>query len=257
MRILAQPRDLAELTEIDPAVPGGEGDRFSGYGVMGLPFSSGHVLALRRFPASSLGYGYSSVWHCDPEGRWTFWSDNSPDASCARYFGREVDRAMVAPIRITWAGPRRFRVVVGDGAIDWSVDLVATPATLLMNAVGACLPAGAWQRPAVPRVMSLIAGPLLGVGAVRLSGCCPNGQRFTASPRQAWMVGRSKATVDGVSIGVPGPLKAQAFLADFAIPQRGIFVIGRSRLESFDPGRHSRVLARGETALPAGRGPAF
>jgi hypothetical protein len=248
MRILAQPRDLAELTEIDPAVPAGDGDRFSGYGVMGQPFRSGHVLALRRFPASSLGYGYSSVWHRDPNGKWTFWSDNSPDASCARFFGRAVEWVRVAPIRITWSGPRRFRVVVGDGAIDWSVELVATPATLLLSAVEACLPAGVWQRPAVTRVMGLIAGPLLGVGEVRLTGQVPNGQRFTASPHQTWMVGRSKATVDGVAIGPPGPLEQQAFLGDFAIPQRGVFMIGQSVLESFDPARHSRILARGEPA---------
>jgi hypothetical protein len=123
-----------------------------------------------------------------------------------------------------------------------------------MSAVGACIPAGAWQRPAMPRVLGLIAGPLLGIGAVRLTGQSPNGQRFTASPHQAWMVGRSKATVEGVAIGAPGPLAQQAFLADFAIPQRGIFVIGQSVLESFDPARHSGILARGATAAPAGRG---
>ena len=47
----------------------GEGDRFSGYAVIGLPFQSGHILALRRFPASTIGPGYTSVWHRDPSGR--------------------------------------------------------------------------------------------------------------------------------------------------------------------------------------------
>lgn len=244
MRILVQPRDLAELTEIDPVVPGGDGDRFSGYGVMGLPFESGHVLALRRFPASSLGYGYSAVWHRDPSGRWTFWADNEPEASCARYFGRAVEWARIAPIRISWAGPRRFRVVVGDGIIDWSAELAATPATLLMNTVGACLPESAGTRPGLLRIFGAAAGMVLGVGTVRLTGRLPNGQRFMASPRRAWMVSRSKATVNGAGIGAPAPLARQAFLGDFAIPQRGIFMIGRSRMEPFDPARHSRVLAR-------------
>jgi hypothetical protein len=38
-------------------------ERFAGYGVMGLPFRSGHYLALRHFPASSIGPGFRAVWH--------------------------------------------------------------------------------------------------------------------------------------------------------------------------------------------------
>ena len=40
-----------------------------GWGVFGLPFDSGHVLALRVFPQSSFG-PYRTLWHRDPEGRW-------------------------------------------------------------------------------------------------------------------------------------------------------------------------------------------
>jgi hypothetical protein len=35
--------------------------------LMGLPLASGHILAMRRFPASSVGPGYTSVWHRGPE----------------------------------------------------------------------------------------------------------------------------------------------------------------------------------------------
>ena len=49
-----------------PHVHPGQEERFSGYGVMGLPFRSGHVLALRRFPVTSVGPGYTSVWWRDP-----------------------------------------------------------------------------------------------------------------------------------------------------------------------------------------------
>ena len=51
------------LTAESVVLPSGGEERFAGYGVMGLPFASGHVLAMRRFPASSIGPGYSSVWH--------------------------------------------------------------------------------------------------------------------------------------------------------------------------------------------------
>jgi hypothetical protein len=67
--------------------PAGAGERFTGYGVMGLPFASGHVLAMRRFPASSIGPAYTSVWHRDPAGRWDFWQNQPGDQACSRYLG--------------------------------------------------------------------------------------------------------------------------------------------------------------------------
>ena len=39
-----------------------------GYGLKGLPFASGHVLAMRRFPTSSIDPACTSVWHRDPAG---------------------------------------------------------------------------------------------------------------------------------------------------------------------------------------------
>jgi hypothetical protein len=248
MPILAQPRDLAELTEIDPVIPPGSGDRFSGYGVMGLPFRSGQVLALRRVPASSLGSGYSTVWHRDAKGCWTFWSDHLPHASCARFFGSSVDRTVVAPVRIRWTGPRSMRVVVGDGVIDWSLTLKTTPATLLLMAARAITPDSAWQRESVLRAVGRIAGPVFRAGQLRLTGHSSNGQHYMKSPERAWLVNDSEARIGGVSLGTPGPLRQQAFLGDFAIPQRGIFMVGQMHFERFDPSRHSEVLSRSGTA---------
>lgn len=249
MSILAQPRDLAELTEIDPQVPPGVEDRFSGYGVMGLPLASGHVLALRRFPASSLGYGYSSVWHRDPAGRWTFWSDVAPEASCGRFFGAAIDEAAVAPIRVHWPAPCELAVSVSDGLLEWEMTLRVTPVTVAMNAVGALLTDAMWRRPAVLRAMSRVAGRLLDAGRVTLVGRSPNGQAFVANPLRVWRVATATARLDGRDLGAPGPLPEQAFLGDFAIPQRGVFVIGRSLFERFDPRRHSSAVVR--TASPA------
>jgi hypothetical protein len=48
------PRDVVAALEATPTLPPGIDERFSGWGVMGLPFSSGHYLALRRFAASSM-----------------------------------------------------------------------------------------------------------------------------------------------------------------------------------------------------------
>ena len=94
---------------------------------MGLPFTSGHILALRRFPASSVGPPFRSVWHRDPSGRWTFFQDVPSVQGCARYFGAAVAEVVAATIEIAWDGPRRFSVTVtGSGRrLDWSLTLTS------------------------------------------------------------------------------------------------------------------------------------
>ncbi len=73
-----EPRQVIEHVEASASLPPGSNERFNGYGVMGLPFKSGHILALRRFPASSIGPGYTSVWHRTPAGDWEFYSNVPP-----------------------------------------------------------------------------------------------------------------------------------------------------------------------------------
>lgn len=75
---MTEPCTEAERVEASARLPAGDQERFAGYGVMGLPFSSGRLLALRRFPASSVGPGFSSVWHWSPDGRWIFYTDIEP-----------------------------------------------------------------------------------------------------------------------------------------------------------------------------------
>lgn len=244
MTILPHPRALADLVEIDPELPRGHEERFSGYGVMGLPFASGHVLALRRFPASSLGYGYTAVWHRTPEGCWTFWSDVDPDLSCARYFGEAVSEVGIRPIRVTWKGSHALRVTVGDGLVDWWMSLRATFTTVMMNGLAQLVPDAIWKHPPFVRALGRVGGVVLGAGRIGLAGRTPNGQAFCASPTRVWRIAASNARVGGVALGSPAPLREQARLGDFAIPQRGIFAIGRSYFEPFHPGRHSSVLGQ-------------
>ena len=40
-------RKLVEQLEVVPSLPSGSEERFNGYGVMGLPFTSGHILVMR------------------------------------------------------------------------------------------------------------------------------------------------------------------------------------------------------------------
>jgi hypothetical protein len=224
------PRDTVAELEKDTPLPEGPGDRFSGYAIIGLPFLSGHILALRRFSASSIGPGYTSVWHRDPSLRWTFYSTLSPEQSCARYFGGDVQRNVVTPIDIIWTTPARFRVRAGT-AIEWNVTLKSSWITRAMNALGGSLPEWAWRSSRVLDAMGAVAGLAFGAGQLNFTGRTPNRQRFFANPRQAWLVDRSDATVNGVSVGPAGPLDHQASLGDFFVPQRGIFAIARARLE--------------------------
>jgi hypothetical protein len=217
-----QPQTFAQMAEDAPQVPSGAGERLSGYGVMGVPFASGHYLALRRFTASSFGPGYRAVWHRDPAGRWTVYADVAPEVSCARFLGSALTATRTSPIRIDWTGPRSVRVEIPD-VLLWQMELSEDLATRLMSAVGARLPAGASYAAWVLRPMGVVAGPVLSVGKVRLTGTMPNGHTFGAIPRRVWRVAQSSARVDGQDLGAPGPLPEQDHLGDFMLPQRGIF----------------------------------
>jgi hypothetical protein len=223
-----EPAEIVEDVERNAELPPGSGERFFGYGVMGLPFRSGHVLGLRRFPASSIGPGYRSVWHRDPSGRWTFYQDQPAELACTRYFGSAVEEVREGPIRIEWTGPCVFQVRAGDGELEWTVEVGSTPVTRLFNGVASVLPPRAWRSRRVLDVMSRVAGTALRAGRVRLTGQAPNGQRFVANPLSMWVATASNATVRGVDLGEMGPAPEQARLRDFAIPQRGMFVVGRA-----------------------------
>ena len=90
--------------------------------------------------------------------------------------------------------------------------------------------------------MGRVAGPMLGVGRVQLTGMTSNEQRFDANPLRLWSVTESHAVVEGQDLGAPGPLAEQAHMADFYFPQRGIFAIGRVSVTTAETG--SRTPAR-------------
>lgn len=218
--------------------PGGD-ERFSGYGVMGLPFSSGHVLAMRRFPVTSVGPGYSSVWLRRPTGRWTIYADATPEVSCARYFGAALDDAVQCDVDVSWTADNAFTVTIGrEVDLSWDVELAATPVTSSMSAVMTALPHAILSNTPFLKAMSAAAGPMLRAGKLGLAGKVPNRQGFRAKPRRMWFISRSSAALGGEDLGNPQPLPAQTRLGDFWIPQRGIFVIGASAFDSFDPALH-------------------
>lgn len=233
------PAQFAQAVEDRPVLPPGECERVSGYGVMGLPFASGHVLGLRRWTASSVGDRFTSIWHRNPAGSWTFYESTACEVACTRYFGADVDRVREGPIDLQWEGPNLLRVRTSDGTVDWEIAIGATAATRMMSTMGSMVPLAAWRSQPVLRAMGAIAGRVLGVGTVQLTGTTSNRQHFDANPLRIWYVTASHAVVKGEDLGTIGPLAEQAHMADFYFPQRGMFAVGRVFISPIKPSDRS------------------
>jgi hypothetical protein len=140
MDIFKTPRDAAVAAQRNPVLWPGTDERFTGYGVMGLPFRSGHYLAMRHIPASSIGPEYRTVWHYAPDGTCTFITDRRPEHTCARYFAPgDSALTLYADIASKWDGPHSLRATVPD-MLDWRIELGSTPATVMMTALSHRLP---------------------------------------------------------------------------------------------------------------------
>jgi hypothetical protein len=232
------PQDSVAAVLANPMLPPGDDERFVGFGIMGLPFSNGHYLAMRQFPATTFAPPYLSVWHRDPSCNWTFYATTPGQQSCARYFGSATPNdAVQCDISVSWLGP--WSVVVGiPGVLHWTVDLQATRATRLMSTIGSRLSESAWTDPSNLKRLSRVAKRTLGVGDVRLTGRAPNGQCYSMAPKQLWVIADSRAVLHGQDLGPSGPLMRQARLGDFHMPQRGIGMVGSGHFETFDADRH-------------------
>jgi hypothetical protein len=211
--------------ELHASVPDGPEERFSGYGIWSLPFASGHVLALRRFPASSIGLAYSAVWLRDPAGRWTIFSDARPDLSCARYASAALDATITTPIRLYWAGPGVLRVEV-PGRLSWEITLRTSRLTRACTAALRVIPPVAWRSRTVLRTAEWLAGTLLAGSRVAMHGHMPNGHRFRAAPRAILSVASSRAILDGIDLGPVRPHGVPPRLGEVRLAQAGIFSVG-------------------------------
>lgn len=252
---MTEPRERVGELEARADLPDApDRERVRGYAVTGLPFRTGHVLAMRRMPATSIGPAYTSLWHRDPDGRWTVYQDQAPHLGCPRAFGPALDETVVVPITVEWTGPRRFRMEIDSDAVrlSWDVPLASSAVTRWLGAAAA-LPRPLRHDPRLLGAMARLAGPLLRAGRVRLSGGLPSGQSFLADLRRVWLIEGSTAEVDGADLGEPGPLPRQERMADFWIPRRGIFAIADGLFEPYDPERHLQVASRHERPGVAGR----
>jgi hypothetical protein len=123
--------------------------------------------------------------------------------------------------------PIAFTYVPLTGVVDWHIETGATLATRMLSTIGSMVPLVVWRSESVLKVMGAMAGRVLGVGKVQLTGTTSNRQHFDANPLRIWYVTASHALIDGEDLGPIGPLAEQAHMADFYVPQRGVFALGR------------------------------
>jgi hypothetical protein len=218
------------------ALPGREDLR--GFAVVGLPFASGELLCLRRFPESTFGPAYDSVWHRSPAGEWTIYTTVAPELSCPRFIGAAAYRVVQTPIELEWSSPSELSVRIPEADLRWDMRIAGTPVTRLMNFMMAFTPAALYRSNFVLSIMSAMATALLAAGRFQLRGNVPNRQWYQAGPRRIWSIPEARASIAGRDFGPLGPLADQVSLGDFAIPQRGLFMMGRVSFEAYAAGRH-------------------
>jgi hypothetical protein len=222
-----------------PGPPGHEHVR--GWGVFGLPFDSGHVLGLRVFPENDFG-PYRTVWHRDPEGRWSIWADGPRvDAACPRYYGAACAHTGPAQITVAWTGPASFRVHLDEPELDWAVRATRTPLLRALNGVGRPLPDWTWSPGPLLAAREMLARRVLELGDLRLSGPMPSGHHGVLMPRRMYWIDCSTALLHGRDLGRPTHLDASPTIGSVTLPARGVLAVGQAVWRIEDPEEYEEM----------------
>ena len=246
--------DLATTLSNLPAVRGDapwpDHEYVKGWGVMGLPFDSGHYLALRVFPENDFS-PYKTVWHRDPEGRWSIFVDGPRlDTACPRYYGAACAHVGHASIDVAWTGPMSLRVTAEDVGLDWTLTATETGLLRALNAMSARLPIWTWRPRVLLRARELLARRVLGMGDLRMSGTMPSGHTGTLMPGRMYFIDDSTATLGGTDLGHAARVTLTPDIGGFPLPARGVLAIGQAAWPILDHDEYART--RRETLPAAG-----
>lgn len=226
------PRATATRLERRRALAPAGGERMRGYGVPGLRFSTGDVLAFRRVTASSIGPPYTTVWHRDGAGEWTIYTNVEPSRSCPRYFWPELGAVRVDDIELTWTGPVELAISVRWAGLQWALRLGSTPWTRILNAVRGVLPDSAWRTRA-PRALDRPLSWALGPTAP--NGRAPSGHSYRILPHALWPIEVAAAVLGARDMGPLAPVAPVSRLGDLIIPNRGVLFFGDAEMRLDDP----------------------
>jgi hypothetical protein len=223
---MMKPQQYAVRLERERQADQREGDHFAGYGLMGLAFQGGDVLAFRRFTASSMGPPFISLWHRDPQGRWVFHTNVDPQRACPRYFGAVLHDVVTDDIELSWTGMDELVLRLRRGRLQLGLRLAATPATTILSAACRLLPRRAWEVPTVNSAASAAAARLLRSGAMTLAGRAPSGHFFVVRPAALWRVAGAACVRNGRDLGAVTPLVERVALGDLVLPAEGLLAFG-------------------------------
>ncbi len=223
-----------------------------GFGVFALPFSSGHVLTLRNFPQNDFA-PFVTVWHRTPEGDWSiFYDAPRPDIACPRHFGPAARLVQPSHITLTWTGPMALRVEMDDPPLLWTLSMKSTPLLRAINAVYARMPLSSWRSRRQRRVREWMAGRLLGMGDIALSGTMPSGHYGILMPQRVFFIAESRAVLDGVDLGEPARVDHSPRIGEVPLSARPIFAVGQAFWRIRDEEEYRRTVE--ELSQAAGRG---
>lgn len=213
-----------------------------GYGVFGLPLSSGHTLALRVFPANDFA-PYVTIWHQTPDSRWTIFYDAiRSDIACPRYYGNAVDRTSPARIKLNWLSDAVLHISMKQPELEWTVWMHEPFYLRVMNAISKRMPFWTWKHTALLKLREWMARQL-GIGKIKLAGYMPSGHFGILMPKRMYFIHRTQVKLDGIDLGKPVVLKTNPKIGDVPLPARGIFAIGEAywEIENFDEYRRTRA----------------
>lgn len=237
------PNLKSELESLVPRVqqspwPGHEHVR--GYGVFGLPLSSGHTLTLRVFPVNDFA-PYITIWHRTPDGKWTIYFDAvRSDVACPRYYGPAVDHITAASINLEWLSAAVLRIRMDEPKLEWTVFMHEPLYLRLLNAISKRLPFWTWKKPALLKLREWMA-QRIGLGKIKLAGYMPSGHFGILMPQRMYLIDHARVELDGEDLGHPVKVRPNPKIGDVPLPARGVFAIGEAHWEIRDVAEYRQI----------------
>jgi hypothetical protein len=203
------------------------------------------VLALRVFPQGSFG-PYRTLWHRDPEGRWSIHADAPVvEHACPRYYGSACEYVGAARLHVEWTGPRTLHVTMEEPSLDWTLTVARSPLMAILNPISAAMPLSSWRPAALVKARERLA-QALGMGRLQMSGEMPSGHSGTLMPQRMYLVEDSSASLGGEDLGRPARLDENPDLGGVPLPARGVLAIGQAMwpIQDHEEFERAREVAR-------------
>ena len=219
-----------------------------GYGVLCLPFDSGHLLGLRVFPENDFA-PYVSVWHRPPDDDWAIYVDGPAlETACPRYWEPATRAVDFADVDLRWTGPATLRVEMDEPALEWTLSVGASPLLRALNAFNASLPRWTWRSRRLLGLREWVARRYLGYGDVDLSFTAARGHEVVLVAKECYRVVASSARLEGRDLGEPVALEQNPTVGDVRLPAAPSFVVGEAHATILDPEeyRRTRAAVRGD-----------